>query len=61
MLLVAVPGHHIFNRLQPLQNPISFRFIPKLWSAGIRLRDELHLWGWCKASPYHSTGEAGIY
>jgi len=42
----------IFNILQPLQNPISFRFIPKLWSVGIRLRNELGSLGRCLASPH---------
>jgi hypothetical protein len=33
----SVPGHHIFNHLQPVKNAISFRFIPKHWSVETRL------------------------
>jgi len=37
---ISVPGHHLFKYLQAIPNPVSFRFIPKLWSVGTRLRNE---------------------
>ena len=40
MLLVAVPGHHRFSSLQTSRLAVSFRFIPKLWSAEICFTDE---------------------
>ncbi len=40
MLLVAVPGHHLFNNFQTSPKSVSFRFIPKLWSAEICFTDE---------------------
>lgn len=40
----SVPGHHVFNKLQTFQNPVSFRFIPKLWSVRVRFLDESLGW-----------------
>jgi len=38
MLLVAVPGHHIFNKLQAHPLAVLFHFIPKLMARHVCLR-----------------------
>ena len=60
MLLVAVPGHHVFNHLQAFQNRVSFRFILKLLVRGMHLRDEL-VWRRLLGYPDHRSGEKRIH
>jgi len=40
MLLVAVPGHHVFKHFQSFSKAVPFRFIPKHWSAESRFANE---------------------